>query len=318
MSCSRRTLLAAIVTLGAVAGSELLAGAAALPPECSRLGRTVTCTYTSGSNPFHVPPGVVSIHVTAVGGAGGSAGGHNGGAGAGARVEGDLAVASGTPLYAVVGGNGNIAAPGANGGGMGGVPMICLSDPTLPGCLNGTGAAGGGGGASDLRTSQDDLSSRLLVAAGGGGDGGDGFLSSGGLTPGGAGGAGGGSDGIAADGGGGVGASSGAGGTGSTGGADCFPMPICVRGVDGGTGGPGSGGDGGNGGEAGSLVFGIGGGGGGGGGGVFGGGGGGGGTAGPGGGGGGGSNLVPPGGTQSVSTTATPLVEISYRLGHRR
>jgi len=26
----------------------------------------------------------------------------------------------------------------------------------------------------------------------------------------------------------------------------------------------------------------------------------------------------PPGGTQSVSTTGTPLIEISYRHGHRR
>src|SRR5262249_59578617 len=106
MSRCRRALLVAIATLSVVAGSELLAGAGALPPECSRSGRTVTCTYTSGSNPFHVPPGVVSLHVTAIGGAGGSAGGHTGRGGGGARGGGGLAARPGATLLPVVRRNG--------------------------------------------------------------------------------------------------------------------------------------------------------------------------------------------------------------------
>jgi hypothetical protein len=73
----------------------------------------VTCTYTSGSNRFPVPPGVISLHVTAIGGAGGSPGGHTGSGGAGARVEGDLAVVSGCGG----GGGGGTAGPGGGGGG---------------------------------------------------------------------------------------------------------------------------------------------------------------------------------------------------------
>jgi hypothetical protein len=49
-------------------GGLLADQAAALPAACSQSGPTVTCTYTSGSNPFPVPAGVFSIHVAAVGG----------------------------------------------------------------------------------------------------------------------------------------------------------------------------------------------------------------------------------------------------------
>ena len=54
-------------------GGLLADQAAALPSACSQSGPTVTCTYTSGSNPFTVPAGVFSIHVVAVGGRGGAA-----------------------------------------------------------------------------------------------------------------------------------------------------------------------------------------------------------------------------------------------------
>lgn len=72
----------------------------------------MTCTYESGSNPFTVPEGVSSIHVVAVGGAGDgepTSGGRAGDGGAGTPVEGDLAVASGATLHAIVGRNGTEA-----------------------------------------------------------------------------------------------------------------------------------------------------------------------------------------------------------------
>jgi hypothetical protein len=293
-----KLILTTAITAAAVGG--LLADqAVALPSACSQSGRTVTCTYTSGLNPFTVPAGVFSIHVGAVGGTGSNGWSANAGGG-GARVEADLAVTSGTTLYAVVGGNGMGREPGANGGGRGGIPDFC---DLIEGCPP-RGAAGGGGGASDLRTSQDDPSSRLLVAGGGGGGGGDStptFPSNPAL--GGMGGNGGGGNGW-------YGAN-----------GECL-IPFFFPGGIGGTGGaaPGAvGSDGGQGGiGTGAVTLGcviVGGGGGGGGGGLHGGAGGGGGASSAGGGGGGGSNLVPPGGSQSVDTTGIPLIKIAYVHG---
>jgi hypothetical protein len=113
-----------------------------------------------------VPPGLTSIHVVAIGGAGGpSVDGGSGGRGA--VVSADVPVPSqGLFLYVEVGGAG-LAAP-------------CLT----AGCPAFNGGAtsifgGGGGGASDVRTTSlefpfpgsDTLESRLLVAGGGGGRG---------------------------------------------------------------------------------------------------------------------------------------------------
>jgi hypothetical protein len=281
-------------TVGGTNYSSFTTGA--LPAGCSLSGKTVTCTYASGSNPLQVPQGVSSIHVVAVGGAGGY-----GVSGRGARVEADIALASPTTLYAVVGGNGMGREPGANGGGRGGIPDAC---PFIQGCPP-LGTGGGGGGASDLRTSQDDPSSRLLVAAGGGGEGG--------ATPASA------NNGSAAGGAGGNGGG-GNGGNGSS--VECsLPDPAFIS-VPG-TGGAGGaapdavGSDGGTGhvsdvGPNKCMV--IGGGGGGGGGGLHGGAGGGGGFGASGGGGGGGSNRIPPGGSASVDATGTPVVQISFML----
>jgi hypothetical protein len=277
------------------------ASAAVLPPGCSQSGQTVTCTYTSGSNPFTVPSGVSSIHVEAVGGMGGLGGRH------GAVVSGDLAATSGSTLYAVVGANGGGQTPGGAGGGAGGPGGQWCTPPGFPFPFCVTGGAGGpGGGASDIRTSQNDLSSRLLIAGGGGGGGG---TSASFFPPDARNGAGGadGSDGSNASGGGG-------------GGGGCFGPPISFCAGDGsGGGGSGFGGDGGVGqlwithAFATVLSLDSGGGGGGGGGGLFGGGGGGGGLGvGYGGRGGGGSNLIPVNGSQSIDTTAVPMVQISY------
>jgi hypothetical protein len=280
------TLTTAIAAAGV--GGLLADQAAALPSACNQSGRTVTCTYMSGSNPFTVPAGVSSIHVVAVGGAGGAGDQFGFPEGRpGAVVSGDLPVKMGSTLYAVV---------GANAGAL------------------------GGGAASDLRTSQNDLSTRLLVAGAGGGAGGDGGVVLGpahSFAPGAAGGVGGGGPGESGGAGGG-GTSGGAGGAGSTG---CFTagfFGICGTGEDGSAGGFGVGGDGGAGAffnQSGLFI--AGGHGGGGGGGWFGGGGGGGGGLRPdgGGGGGGGSNLVPPGGSQGIGTTGIPLITIAYVHG---
>ena len=151
-------------------GGLLADQAAALPSACSRSGRTVTCTYTSGSNPFTVPAGVFSIHVVAVG-AGGSSSGVTPG-GPGAVVSGDLPVKAGSTLYAVVGANAGGQMEGGADGGAGGPEGDSFCLPVFPfTCIAGE-AGGGGGGASDVRASQDDLSSRLLIAGGGGGAGG--------------------------------------------------------------------------------------------------------------------------------------------------
>jgi Glycine rich protein len=299
---------AIVVLAGGVRTSQALG--AAFPAACTQSGQTVTCTYTSGSNPISVPVGVSSIRVSAVGGMGGDftectapgvcspdvAGGF------GATVSGDLSASPGSTVYAIVGANGTSG--------------------------TGPGGSGAGGGASDVRTSQNNPSTRLLVAAGGGGAGGSGLIVFGvDQMPGGSGGPGGaaganGTPGAAAPwpsvaAGAGGGATSTAGGAGGPGGivtsiSNCSPACVGVAGTAGGVGAGGLGGSGGDVGEVGHVSL-EGGPGGGGGGGLFGGGGGGGGSPAAGGaGGGGGSNLVPLGGTQAVDTTGVPMVQISY------
>ena len=297
-----RCLLAAITALACL--GPLAGVARATPPSgCTRSGQTVTCTYTSGSNPFTAPADVSVIDVVAVGAAGQGVFTYSDG-GPGAVVSGQLPISPGMTVYAVVGASG--------GGGSGG---------------GGAFSAGSGGGASDVRTSPDQLSTRLIVAAGGGGGGGvggeaDGAAHSFSGTSG-QGGAGG-SDGGVSPGGGGpglmpAGDAGGAGGAAGSSGCIYTPPPyppICAVGNAGGAGDGAAGGSGGAGGAFSSQpLFALGGGGGGGGAGWFGGGGGGGGGLRAGGGGGaGGSNLAPAGGSQGVDTTGTPLVRISYTL----
>lgn len=160
-----RVLRRAVVSLSglALAGaytvvSPGLAGAAeALPDNCVAEGPAVTCTYgfTGGSQSFTVPAGVRAVQVTAVGGTGGRSSNADGGAGA--RVTGHVDVTAGQVLSVEVGGNGEGATGGYNGGGAG-----PATDSTYFG--------GGGGGASDVRTGPG-LDTRLIVAGGGGGGG---------------------------------------------------------------------------------------------------------------------------------------------------
>jgi hypothetical protein len=113
---------------------------------------------TGEQQEFKVPAGVSSIHVTAIGAAGGQ--GNEGAAvGRGAVVSGQLSVKEGATLYVLVGGAGGFNGGGFNGGG------------------GAEDEGGGGGGASDVRTVSDpstepSLKSRIIVAAGGGGAGG--------------------------------------------------------------------------------------------------------------------------------------------------
>ena len=266
-------------------------------------GVTVTCSFsfTGSEQTFTAPPGVTSVFVTAVGGAGGD-GARAVGAGVADTVSGNLSVTPDSTLYVEVGGNGGAASGavagsgGFNGGGAG--------------VANGSSASGGGGGASDVRSSPaatvGSLDTRLIVAGGGGGGGSGAFPGAGGNAgsaglPGYAG-----SDTVAAAGGdAGTGTAGGAGGVGGSG----SPYSSSV----GGTGGAGVLGIGGAGGA--SSSGGSGDTGGGGGGGQYGGGGGGGADLGSGGGGGGGSDLIPAGGSASSDTTGTPSsMVISYQI----
>ena len=119
-----------VVTAALILGACPSAAAAApLAAGCSQSGRTVTCTYTSGSNPFMAPAGVSWIHVVAVGGTGGEEGGH------GSVVTADLRVRHGDLLYAVVGGDG--------------ASYLRWSETDLNSRLL-VAAGGGGGGPSNL------------------------------------------------------------------------------------------------------------------------------------------------------------------------
>jgi hypothetical protein len=154
--------------VGAVGSASLLAtlllampagAVAATPPSA-----TETFKSTGSEQTFTVPAGVTSVHVQAIGAAGGqgqvlgSAENASSG-GLGAVVGGELAVTPGEVLYVeVAGSNFNGGAGGATSDGYG---------------------AGAGGGASDLRTissggdasAEESLDSRVLVAGGGGGGG---------------------------------------------------------------------------------------------------------------------------------------------------
>ena len=305
-------LAVAIFGLAVVWGLAVAAGArAALPAGCTQSGQVVTCTFpsTGAEQSFSVPPGVTSVQVTAIGGAGGD--GEIAVGGAGAMVSGSLSVSAPETLFVEVGGAGSTGGTAAgaafNGGG-----------------LPGDQSAAGGGGASDVRTvscgspcvTTDPMSlgSRLLIAAGEGGAGEPVMASGGDGGPAGASGTQGGGV-LAAGGGGGGQPPAPIGGTGGSGGyASSPPSSGGLPGARGGDGSLGKGGDG-------AAVYG--GTGGGGGGGLYGGGGGGGGgrdnatdTEGSGGGGGGGSSLAPTGGSigLAASTAVPPSVTISYTV----
>jgi hypothetical protein len=138
-------------------GVGLVSVVALLLSSASALAETKTFSSTGKEQEFKVPAGVTSIHVVAIGSAGGT-NAKSAAGGLGAIVSGDLTVKPEDVLYVEVGG----------------IPF------------NGGGSSeggGSGGGASDVRTvsigvapspgNKASLESRLLVAAGGGGGGGN-------------------------------------------------------------------------------------------------------------------------------------------------
>jgi Glycine rich protein/HYR domain len=141
------------------------AAPAALPANCSVGLNLVTCTfgYTGAEQTFTVPPGTMSVNVTAIGAAGSA--NHSGAPGGeGARVTGTVTgLSGGQTLYVEVGQTVNTAS---------------LPELGKVAAFNGGGAgvgifSGAGGGASDVRTiartATGTLASRLIVAGGGGG-----------------------------------------------------------------------------------------------------------------------------------------------------
>jgi hypothetical protein len=133
-----------------------IAAALLLPAVAGAADQQVTRSFPFTGAPvlFVVPDGITSLHVHAVGGAGGDSN-QTWPGGTGADVVADLAVTPGDSLWVLTGGNGS-------------------SSPRTAGAYNGGGASTGpgaspGGGASDIRTSVADLSSRLVVAGAGGG-----------------------------------------------------------------------------------------------------------------------------------------------------
>ncbi len=300
----------------ALAGSQTpaVSGPAALPPNCSQAGSTVTCSYyytQDNEQTFEVPPGVSSVRIAAVGAPGGP--GEDGApGGAGGTATAKVSVTSSEYLDVGVGGPGDpggdgIAPGGGSGPGGGG-------GPTWYG-------GGGGGGDSNVYLCSSSTCPEPLVFAGGGGGGGGGGTT----VPGGAGGAAGspgsaGATDVAGDTGGlggGAGTST-QGGAGGAGGVSSAGTPS--NGADGGAGSSGQGGWGGHSGISYSSGDGSGGGGGGG---YAGGGGGGegsccgGGTNDQaGGGGGGGGSSYAPGGRTGVAPVGTAAsVTISYTVG---
>lgn len=298
-SLSRHAVLvcSALATLVGCGGSPVAGIALPTNDIANVLPYHHTFEYTGGEQSFHVPAGVKSITVVALGAAGDGASTSYSGPhdyfGRGGRVYAVIPVKPGETLYVFVGGRGAGSYSGGNGfngGGRGGL---------YPACRQGNCYGYGGGGASDVREGGNSLSRRVLVAGGGGGEGCCRNL----------GGAGGGK--IAGsgegsysreDGGGGAGGTQSQGGSGGAGGANGSYG-------SGGLGNDGTKGNGGTGGQAGYNVYGMpyqsGGAGGGGGGGYYGGGGGGGGAppgyggGGIGGGGGGGSSYVEPRATRA-------------------
>src|SRR3984957_7673618 len=147
-----------LLALAVLAGAKQ-ARASTLPSNCTESGATVTCTFSAGpEGTFTVPDGVSSIHVVAVGGAGGGTLGGSGGPGA--QVTADLGVTPGSTLFAEVAiGGGAGGADGAGGGGESDLRTCSVTDPGCPpvgrrledprlivaGGGGGAGAAGGGG-----------------------------------------------------------------------------------------------------------------------------------------------------------------------------
>ena len=155
---SVRLRYAAVVAGAAVVGAAALVGPAA---NAAAPGPR-TFAFTGSEQTYHVPTGIHSVRVKAIGAPGGDKA-YEGAGGYGAKLVADLAVTPGQTLYVEVGGDGDgsdLSTSGWNGGG------VSADTDNL---------AGWGGGASDVRfkpgTSATALHSRVVVAGGGAGAG---------------------------------------------------------------------------------------------------------------------------------------------------
>jgi hypothetical protein len=122
----------------------------------------MTFRFTAAEQTYHVPAGITSVRVKAIGAPGGDKA-YDGTGGYGAKLVADLAVTPGQTLYVEVGGDGDGSNASTSGWNGGGVPA------------DADNLAGYGGGASDVRlkprASATALKSRVVVAGGGGGAG---------------------------------------------------------------------------------------------------------------------------------------------------
>lgn len=132
----------------------------------------------AGGQGFVVPVDVCTVHIVALGAAGGNGSGGNPGDGRnGGTADATIAVTPGETLHVFVGGRGGDFLPpgqsspvafggagGINGGGDAGNADTNGQGTAFPG--------GGGGGASDVRRGGTGLANRVVVAGGGGGGGG--------------------------------------------------------------------------------------------------------------------------------------------------
>ena len=123
--------------------------------------------YTGSTLPLTIPSGITSVAFDVQGGSGGANNvpGAVANPGLGGRVQGNLAVVSGSTLYITAGGQGQ---PGGIFGATGGYNGGGNASYYPP-----VGCGGAGGGASDIRVGGMSLNNRVVVAGGGGGNGWD-------------------------------------------------------------------------------------------------------------------------------------------------
>ncbi|MGB8909883.1 MAG: glycine rich domain-containing protein [Candidatus Cybelea sp.] len=151
------SIVSAAALLSACAGSSIPMGGPSSVAAGNHVAKGAkTFHYNGHEQTFLVPKGVKQISVVMRGAAGGGATQY---IGRGGRVHGIIRVRPGEILYVFVGGKGDRAVGGFNGGG----------DAGPDGTAGSTSF--GGGGASDVREGNDHLTDRILVAAGGGGEG---------------------------------------------------------------------------------------------------------------------------------------------------
>jgi hypothetical protein len=151
--------------------SPVLVAAAPCPGSTFSGGKeTITFCFTGAAQTWTVPAGVTSATFSVSGAQGGAGGAGGGAAGLGGRAVATRAVAPGSTITIVVGGQG-VMPPSpdscATVGGAGGFNGGAIGGAAPAGGVNCAGS--GGGGASDVRIGGNALANRVVVGGGGGG-----------------------------------------------------------------------------------------------------------------------------------------------------